>query len=117
MNYLKREEIFSKDYLSIQDIQDLLGLGYDDAAKMIREIKRSFALHGKSVRLNIQGKLHTQEYFDYFGITNYERYIPVSRCTEEKEKIEKEVARYEIETTPNRKGKATERTCQKDRHG
>jgi hypothetical protein len=39
MTYSRREEIFSKDYLNIQDVQELLGLGYDDAAKMIRDIQ------------------------------------------------------------------------------
>lgn len=86
MTYSRREEIFSKDYLSIQDIQDLLGLGYDDAAKMIREIKRSLELNpkynGQGVRLNIQGKLHVQDYLDYFNIPNAERYkqVPILKA-------------------------------------
>lgn len=85
MTYSRREEIFSKDYLNIQDVQELLGLGYDDAAKMIRDIKRSLKLNGVKVRLDIQGKLHVQDYFDYFGITNYERYLPAVRIVLNKE--------------------------------
>ena len=92
MTYSKREEIFSKEYLTIRDIQDLYGLGYDDAAKMIRDIKKWFECKGSTPRLNIQGKLHTQDYFDYFGITNYDRYMPVSRSIVE-EKQEKEVSK------------------------
>ena len=47
MTYSEREQIFSKDYLTIADMQELLGLSYGDAAKVIREIKR------KSDRLGI----------------------------------------------------------------
>ena len=78
MTYSRREEIFSKDYISISDMQDLLGMGYDDAAKTIRDIKRGLELdpkfNGQGVRLNVQGKLHVQDYLDYFNIPNAERY-------------------------------------------
>lgn len=80
MTYTRREEIFSKDYISIEDVQDLLGLGYQDAAKMIRQIKRALETNpkykGQGVRLNIQGKLHVQDYLDYFNIPTAERYKP-----------------------------------------
>lgn len=82
MTYTRREEIFSKDYISIEDVQDLLGLGYQDAAKMIRQIKRALELNpkynGQGVRLNIQGKLHVQDYLDYFNIPTAERYKPTN---------------------------------------
>lgn len=78
MTYAKREEIFSKEYLSIADLQELLGLEYQGAAKLMRDIKRELntnpKYNGQGVRLDIQGKLHTQDYLDYFGITNFERY-------------------------------------------
>lgn len=78
MTWSKREEIFSKDYLSIADVQELLGMGYDDAAKLIRDIKRELKMNEKykcqGVRLDIQGKLHVQDYLDYFNIPNAERY-------------------------------------------
>ncbi len=81
MNYSRREEIFSKDYLSIADMQDLLGMGYDEAAKTIRDIKRSLTIdpefNGQGVRLNIQGKLHVQDYLDFYKISNTERYKQV----------------------------------------
>lgn len=78
MTYARREEIFSKEYLTIEDIQEILGLEYQGAAKMIRTIKRELEMNpkynGQGVRLDIQGKLHTQDYLDYFQITNFERY-------------------------------------------
>lgn len=74
MTYSRREEIFSKDYITIADMQDLLGLTYNDAAILIRNIKRSLAFSGATVRLNIQGKLHVQDYLDYYKIDAPERY-------------------------------------------
>jgi hypothetical protein len=74
MTYARREEIFSKEYLTIADLQELLGLEYQGAAKMVRDIKRGLEFRGQGVRLNIQGKIHIQDYLDYFNITNVERY-------------------------------------------
>ena len=68
MTYAKREEMFSKDYLSIGDIQELLGLHYQDAARTMRNIKR------RTDRLGIRGKLHVQDYLDYFKIPP-DRYV------------------------------------------
>lgn len=62
MTYAEREEIFSKEYLTVEDIQNLLGMGYQDAAKTIRNIKR------RTDRLGIRGKIHVQDYLDYFHI-------------------------------------------------
>ena len=84
MTWAKREEIFSKDYISIADMQELLGMGYDDAAKMIRDIKRALKIspkfNGQGVRLDIQGRLHVQDYLDYFNISSAERYKMPNDC-------------------------------------
>lgn len=69
MSYLEREQIFSKDYLTIQDLQQLLGLTYQVAARVMRQIKFKFD------RLGIQGKLHTEDYFEYYNITDKQRYV------------------------------------------
>lgn len=70
MTYADREQIFSKDYLTIADIQRLLGLDYQEAAKTIRNIRRH------TDRLGIRGKVHVQDYLDYYGLSS-ERYKPV----------------------------------------
>lgn len=69
MSYEEREKMFSKDYLTIKDLQDLLGLAYQVAARKMREIKF------KHDRLGIQGKIHVEDYFDYFNITDRQRYV------------------------------------------
>ncbi len=62
MTYEQRSEMFAKDYLSVSDIMALLDLSYNDAAKVIREIRRT------TDRLHIQGKIHVQDYIDYYGL-------------------------------------------------
>lgn len=62
MTYAEREAIFSKDYLTIADLETLLGLTYQMAAKRMRDIKR------RSDRLGIQGKIHVQDYLEYFDL-------------------------------------------------
>lgn len=62
MTYAEREEIFSKEYLSISDIQKLLGLDYNTASTLIRTIK----LFGD--RLKVRGKIHIQDYLDYYHL-------------------------------------------------
>lgn len=69
MTYEGREKIFSKDYLTIQDVQVLLGLPYQSTAKIIRQIKF------KCDRLGMRGKLHVEDYFEYFNITDRQRYM------------------------------------------
>lgn len=69
MNYVNREEIFSKDYLTIRDIEILLGTTYQVAARLIRQIKF------KTDRLGLRGKIHIEDYFDYYNITDRQRYL------------------------------------------
>lgn len=69
MTYAVREAIFSKEVLSIGDIMLICGMNYQAAAKLIRDIKR------KCDRLGLEGKLHVQDYLDYFGLDgNSNRY-------------------------------------------
>lgn len=76
MTYAEREDIFSKEVLTIADIARLYDVCLDKAGEMMRDIKRHLKLTG-TLRVDIQGKLHTQDYFDYFNIKNYERYVNI----------------------------------------
>ena len=75
MTYQEREAIFAKDYITIPDIQLLLGYDYSKAAKTIRDIRR------KTDRLKTKGRIHVQDYLDYFGITSVERYAKTQSAT------------------------------------
>ena len=70
MTYIRREEIFSKDYISTRELQELLGYkNLSDASQKIQEIKRKVG-----DRLGVKGKIHTEDYFKFFGINSSERY-------------------------------------------
>lgn len=70
MTYEVRERIFSKEVLTIPDIMLLFGLSYQPAAQLIRNIRR------KHDRLGLEGKLHVQDYLDYFNLSgNDKRYM------------------------------------------
>ena len=69
MTYAMREAIFSKEVLCIGDIMLICSMNYQAAAQLIRNVRR------KCDRLGLEGKLHVQDYLDYFGLDgNSERY-------------------------------------------
>lgn len=69
MTLEERQEIFAKDFLTIKDIELLLGVSYSTAGDIVRTIRR------KSDRLGIQGMIHVQDYIDYFKL-DITRYVP-----------------------------------------
>lgn len=62
MTYTRREEILSKDILTIADVQELNEMSYWSAAELIRDIKRT------ACRVDKAGKVATQDYLDYFQL-------------------------------------------------
>lgn len=72
MTFARREEIFSKDVITIEELRELLDLpSYGEAARMMRNIKRRFD------RYPVQGKLHVEDYKAFFEITEDNlRYYP-----------------------------------------
>ena len=69
MTYARREEIFSKDTMSIEEFRELMNLTYQVAARVIRNIKRT------SNRPQMRGVLLVEDFFDYYKITDKQRYI------------------------------------------
>ena len=64
-----RSDIFSKECLSIKDIALLFELDNNTASEKIREWKRKLEFQGKPLRINIRGKIHTQDYMDVMGVS------------------------------------------------
>lgn len=62
MTYARREEIFSKDIITIDELAELLDTNYQEAARAMRNIKRRFD------RYPHLGKLHVEDYKAYFDI-------------------------------------------------
>ena len=71
MTFERRNEIFSKEALSITDVAELLGISYASAQQLIQTIRRY------NDRLNIQGKVHIQDYIDYFHLPPERYYAPL----------------------------------------
>lgn len=77
MTYARREEIFSKETMSIKEFGEIMNLSYQMAARLIREIKR------KSSRPQIEGILLIEDYFDYYNINDKQRYFKGERQCEQ----------------------------------
>lgn len=63
MTYERREEIFSKEAISLEDMMELLGVCKTTACIKIKDIKRKVG-----DRLGITGKLHVQDYIDWLEL-------------------------------------------------
>lgn len=74
MTMEQRREMFAKDYLDITDLSKLLGVHSTRAYAIVREIKRN-----TRDRLHTRGRVHVQDYFDYYGLNPSDYY----RCKEE----------------------------------
>ena len=62
------------DRITIEDFMLLYELGYDKSSELMRDMRRSIKLKN-GLRVDIQGRLHTQDYLDYLKIPSFERYI------------------------------------------
>lgn len=62
MTYEQRERIFSKEYISIDEFMELTGVTKGAASVMMSNIRRKYN------RLGIKGKIHVQDYFDYYDL-------------------------------------------------
>lgn len=63
MTYAERQEIFSKEYITTKELAELLGIAYTKASTLLQTIKRK-----TGDRLGIKGKIHIQDYLDYYHL-------------------------------------------------
>ena len=69
MDYKRREEIFSKEYIDTRELQELFGISQlQNASKLMVKIKET-----TGDTLGIKGKIHISDYLKYFHIET-ERY-------------------------------------------
>lgn len=71
MTYSEREEIMSRDVMTGADIQKLQGCNASQASRIITDIKYVIEKRGGKPRINQRGKLHTQDYCDYYNIKRF----------------------------------------------
>lgn len=66
MTISEKSDMFAKEYLGIDDIAKLYGLSYNRASMLLREIKNKITIgQGKALRVDLRGKIHTQDYLDW----------------------------------------------------
>lgn len=68
MTYSEREEIMSKDVMTGADIQKLQGCNASQASRTITDIKYVIEKRGDKPCINQRGKLHTQDYLDFYRL-------------------------------------------------
>lgn len=69
MTYERREEIFSKEALNVHDMMELFDISESAAYTVIRNIKVQVG-----DRLGVQGRVHIQDFLDYFRVPTADRY-------------------------------------------
>ena len=68
MTYSEREEIMSRDVMTGADIQKLQGCNASQASRIITDIKYVIEKRGDKPRIDQRGKLHTQDYLDFYRL-------------------------------------------------
>lgn len=68
MTKAEREAIMSKDVMTGADIQKLQGCNASQASRIITDIKYVIEKRGDKPRINQRGKLHTQDYLDFYRL-------------------------------------------------
>lgn len=71
MTFEQRERIFSKDYISLSEFMEITGYCRSTASGKMKAIRRKYN------RLNTLGRIHTQDYFDYFNLNPNDYRAPV----------------------------------------
>lgn len=68
MDYEKREEIFSKEALTIDDVVALTGRSRQTASVLIRQWKRQVEKKNGFARIQVEGTIHVLDYFEVMRI-------------------------------------------------
>ena len=68
MTKIERDNIMSKDVMTGADIQKLQGCNASQASRIITDIKYVIEKRGDKPRINQRGKLHTQDYLDFYRL-------------------------------------------------
>ncbi len=71
MTYTEREAIMSRDVMTGADIQKLQGCNASQASRILTDIKYVIEKRGGKPRIDQRGKLHTQDYCDYYNIKRF----------------------------------------------
>lgn len=81
MTMQDRQDIFSKEYLDLNDIQKLFGLSKTQASTLLNKMKTKITIGlGRKLRWEYQGKIHILDYLVWADAANYpERYAMIEK--------------------------------------
>lgn len=68
MTYKEREQILSKDVMTLTEFALLMDMDKSEASRTMVDIKAHFESTGKKPRIKTRGKLHVQDYLDYYRL-------------------------------------------------
>lgn len=89
MTTAEYNDILAKECLRAEDIQKLYGFNGSQASEFMNKLKyRLTKVMGRELRLDMRGRIHTQDYRDALGLDSI-RYATV--IIREKEKSESEL--------------------------
>ena len=72
MTMQDRQDIFSKEYLDLNDIQMLFGLSKTQASTLLNKMKTKITVGlGRKLRWEYQGKIHVLDYLVWADAANY----------------------------------------------
>lgn len=71
MTYSEREEIMSKDVMTTAELAKLLDCNIATASTTLGDIKTFIERNGGKPRITTRGKLHVQDYCDYYRIKRF----------------------------------------------
>jgi hypothetical protein len=69
MTHQERLDMFSKEVLTIKDISKLFEWSEKQSSAKMLEWKKKLTIGmGRELRIDMQGKMHRQDYYDVMGI-------------------------------------------------
>lgn len=74
MTLARREELITKEILTTKEFQELTGIHYKKASTLLTDIKRWCEQHNGKPRVTTKGKIHIQDYLDYYNISRRDFY-------------------------------------------
>lgn len=95
MTQERRQEIFAQETLTCKDIMELFGIGKTAATNLMANIKL------KHDTLGIQGKVHINDYLQYFGVKPEARYVTCVVIDSDAELTRDDVVRHRFYAEAN----------------
>ena len=82
MTWEQRENIFAREVITIEDIQELYKLTHTAAGQFLRNIKRKLRIDGNELVFDAPGRLHRNDYLKWIGADTTAQYGRAEKAKE-----------------------------------